>query len=308
MEFRQFKYVLKVAEERNFSNAAKKLFISQPSLSQFIQKVEEQVGAPIFDRSVSPLKLTYIGKLYVEHAKTVMDLQNQFEQRIDDVLKIKKGRVTVGSSPFRSAYLMSQILPRFRANYPDIEIFLKEDNTLNLEELALNGETDLSISLLPIDEKLFDYEILFEERVLLALPPTHPIAHKLKLLAGDHSYTPYIDLADLRDTPFIQMSKSHKLHQMLLILCKEAGFTPNVIFETDSMTTAQALAGAGIGVTLLPETLIRANHFEHEPCYCALKAKASRTVLVVYRKGRYLSRASRAFIQTLKETLNDSFN
>ncbi len=301
MTFKQYRYVLKVAEERNFSSAAKKLFISQPSLSQFVQKVEEQIGAPIFDRSTSPLKLTYIGKLYVEHAKAIMDLQNQFEQRVDDVLKIKKGRVTVGSSPFRSAYLMSQLLPQFRKTYPDIEVFLKEDNTRNLEELALTGETDISVSLLPIDEKLFDYEILFEERMLLALPPTHPIAERLKLIAGDHTYTPHIHLADLRDTPFIQMNKSHKLHQMLLNLCNEAGFTPNVIFETDSMTTAQALAGAGIGVTLLPETLIRTNHFEHEPCYCALDTKAARTVIAVYRKGRYLSRAARAFIQTLKE-------
>lgn len=297
-----YRYVLKVAEERNFSAAAKKLFISQPSLSQFIQKIEEQIGAPIFDRSVTPLKLTYIGNLYVEHAKAVMDLQNQFEQRVDDVLKVRKGKVTVGSSPFRSAYLMSQILPQFRKHYPAIEVFLKEDNTRNLEELALTGETDISISLLPIDEKLFDYEILFEERMLLALPPTHPIAEKLKLIAGDHTYTPHIDVADLRDTPFIQMGKSHKLHQMLLNLCHEAGFTPHVIFETDSMTTAQALAGAGIGVTLLPETLIRANHFEHEPCYCAPNVNASRTVLVVYRKERYLPRAAKAFIQTLKES------
>ncbi len=303
MEFRQFRYVLKVAEERNFSSAAKKLFISQPSLSQFIQKVEEQVGAPLFDRSVSPLKLTYIGRLYVENAKAIMDRQRQFEQQVDDVLNVRQGRVTIGSSPFRSAYLLSRILPIFRRQYPNIEVILKEDNTRNLEELALHGETDISLSLLPVNEQLFDYEPLFEEKMLLALPPEHPLSLQLKLKPGDHSYTPRISLTELKDTSFIQMNKNHKLHQMLLKSCEQAGFLPKVVFQTESMITAQALAGSGMGATLLPETLITAEHFEKEPCYCELDSQPSRTVIALYRKDRYLSRATKAFIQVLKSSV-----
>lgn len=303
MEFRQFRYVLKVAEERNFSSAAKKLFISQPSLSQFIQKVEEQVGAPLFDRSVSPLKLTYIGRLYVENAKAIMDRQRQFEQQVDDVLNVRQGRVTIGSSPFRSAYLLSRILPVFRRQYPNIEVILKEDNTRNLEELALHGETDISLSLLPVNEQLFDYEPLFEEKMLLALPPEHPLSLQLKLKPGDHSYTPRISLTELKDTPFIQMNKNHKLHQMLLKSCEQAGFSPKVVFQTESMITAQALADSGMGATLLPETLITAEHFEKEPCYCELDSQPSRTVIALYRKDRYLSRATKAFIRVLKSSV-----
>ncbi len=308
MEFRQFKYVLKVAEERNFSTAAKKLYISQPSLSQFIQKVEEKVGAPLFDRSVSPLKLTYIGSLYVENARAIMDLQAQFAQRVDDTLNVRQGRVTIGSSPFRSAYLLSHVLPLFREKYPQIEVFLQEDNTHNLEDRALHGIVDLSLSLLPINETLFDYDILFEEQMLLALPPTHPIAQQLGLKAGDHSHLPPLSLQHLKEMPFIQMNKGHKLHNMLHKLCEKAGFFPNVVLETESMTTAQALAGAGVGAALLPETLVYANHFDKEPCYLALDSKPSRTVVVIYRKGRYLSRATRAFIATLKEYLQQSAN
>ncbi|MGR6980480.1 LysR family transcriptional regulator [Testudinibacter sp. P27/CKL/0425] len=306
MEFRQFKYVLKVAEERNFSSAAKKLYISQPSLSQFIQKVEEKVGAPLFDRSVSPLKLTYIGSLYVENARAIMDLQTQFEQRVDDTLNAKQGQVTIGSSPFRSAYLLARVLPLFRQQYPHIDVILQEDNTHNLEDRVLHGLTDLSLSLMPINPALFDHEILFEEQMLLALPPNHPIAQQWQLRAGDHSHTPVITLAELKDTPFIQMNKGHKLHNMLQKLCEQAGFSPNVVLETESMTTAQALAGAGLGAALLPETLVYADHFDKEPCYCRLDSHPSRTVVVVYRKGRYLSHATRAFVQTLKTYLAQS--
>lgn len=306
MEFRQFKYVLKVAEERNFSSAAKKLYISQPSLSQFIQKVEEKVGAPLFDRSVSPLKLTYIGSLYLENARAIMDLQTQFEQQVDDTLNAKQGRVTIGSSPFRSAYLLAQALPHFRQKYPHIEVVLQEDNTHNLEDRVLHGLTDLSLSLMPINEVLFDYDVLFEERMLLALPPNHPIAQQWKLKAGDHSHPPLLPLQAFKDTPFIQMNKGHKLHNMLQKLCEQAGFSPNIVLETESMTTAQALAGAGLGVALLPETLVYADHFDKEPCYCRLDSDPSRTVVVVYRKGRYLSRATRAFVQSLKEYIQQS--
>ncbi|KGQ69352.1 LysR family transcriptional regulator [Chelonobacter oris] len=301
MEFRQFKYVLKVAEERNFSTAAKKLYISQPSLSQFIQKVEEKVGAPLFDRSVSPLKLTYIGSLYVDNARAIMDLQAQFEQRVDDTLNVKQGRVTIGSSPFRSAYLLARVLPLFREKHPQIDVILQEDNTHNLEDRVLHGLTDLSLSLMPINEALFDYDTLFEERMLLAVPPGHPIAQQWGLRAGDHSYTPQVPLQAFNETPFIQMNKGHKLHNMLQKLCEKSGFSPNVVLETESMTTAQALAGAGLGAALLPETLVYADHFEKEPCYCRLDSNPGRTVVVVYRKGRYLSRATRAFVQTLKE-------
>lgn len=300
MEFRQFRYVLQVAEERNFSAAAKKLYISQPSLSQFIQKVEEKVGAPLFDRSVSPLKLTYIGSLYVAHARAVLDLHSQFEQQVDDTLNLQQGRLTIGSSPFRSAYLLSRVLPIFRTTYPQIQVFLQEDNTRNLEDRVLHGLTDFSLSLLPINHDLFDYEVLFEEKMLLALPPEHPLAQQLALKAGDHAYTPTIALQAFKDTPFIQMNKGHKLHNMLQKLAENAGFSPNVVLETESMTTAQALAGAGLGAALLPETLVYADHFDKEPCYCRLDSDPARTVVVVYRKGRYLSRAARAFIQTLK--------
>lgn len=305
MEFRQFKYVLKVAEERNFSNAAKKLFISQPSLSQFIQKVEEDVGSPLFDRSVSPLKLTYVGELYVENAKAIMDLQRQFEQKVDDILNVKRGRVTMGSTPFRSAYLLSRVLPIFSQQYPQIDVFLKEDSTRNLEEMVLHGESDCAISLLPVNEKYFDYEILFEERMLLAIPPQHEIAQKLGLKAGDHSFTPKVSLEAFKQSRFIKMNKSHKLHEMLLSQCEQAGFTPEIALETESMTTAQALAGVGLGVALLPETLVSKNHFDKEPCYCELDVR--RTVVIIYRKDSYLSRATRAFIQTIRKEVKCPF-
>ena len=303
MEYRHFKYFLKVAEEKSFSLAAKKLYISQPSLSQFILKLEEKIGLPLFDRSCTPLQLTYIGELYLETARKVLDLNDQFISKIDDIANLRRGRLTIGSSPFRSTYLLSQIIPLFEQKFPGVDLILKEDTTRQLEELALNGQTDLSISLLPIDIKRFDYEELFREELLLALPPNHPLSVKFHRQPGDYHNPPQIKLQDIQETPFILMDQGQKLHRTLFHLCHNAGFTPRILLETQSMNAAQALVGAGMGASLLPDTLIRASNLSKNPCYFSLASAPSRTVIVAYCKGRYLSKAAVEFIKLMKQSL-----
>lgn len=304
MEYRQLKYILKTAEEKSFSLAAKKLYISQPSLSQLIAKTEEKIGAPLFDRSATPIQLTYIGEMYVEMARQILDIHDQFCQKAADANKLHRGRLTIGSTPFRNTYLLSQVIPAFTRRYPGIELILKEDTTRTLEELTAQGLTDFSLSLLPLRTQIFDYEVLFEEDILLALPAEHPVsrAHAQKQIS---SHLPVIDLAVLKDTPFILMNQGQKLHQTLFELCQQAGFKPRILLETESMNAAQALAGAGMGAALLPDTLVRASQLPGKnPCYFRLSTLPRRTVTVIYRKGRYLSASARAFIDTLRQFLH----
>ena len=306
MEYRHLKYFLKVAEEKSFSLAAKKLYISQPSLSQFILKLEEKIGFPLFDRSCTPLQLTYVGELYLETARKILDVSDQFINKIDDIANLRRGRLIIGSSPFRSTYLLSQIIPVFEQKFPGVELILKEDTTRQLEELALNGQTDFSISLSPINPKLFDYEELFQEELLLALPPHHPLCIKLQRQPGDYHNPPPIKLQDIHDTPFILMDQGQKLHRTLFELCNNAHFKPRILLETQSMNAAQALVGAGMGAALLPDTLVRASNLNKNPCYFSLAPAPVRTVIVAYSKGRYLSKAAVAFIKLMKESLGNN--
>ncbi|MDF2564927.1 MAG: transcriptional regulator, LysR family [Massilibacillus sp.] len=304
MEYRQLKYVLKVAEEKSFSLAAKKLYISQPSLSQLILKLEEKIGAALFDRSCTPLQLTYIGKLYVEMAQQILDLSDQFIKKVDDAANLRRGRLTIGSSPFRNTYLLSQIIPIFTQKFLGIELILREDTTLNLEDLAREGLTDFSLSLLPINLNVFDYEELFQEELLLALPPQHPLCLKFKREPGDYSNLPAIKIKDVAQTPFILMDQGQKLHKTLFDLCTQAKFNPHILLETQSMDAAQALVGAGMGAALLPDTLVRATiSTSKSPCYFSLDPAPHRTVIIIYRKGRYLSHPAQAFIRLLREFL-----
>lgn len=300
MEFRQFTYVLQVAKERSITLAAKKLFISQPSLSQYIMKIERQLGTPLFDRDQTPLQLTLAGELYVETAERILDLNEQLTQKISDITRMKRGRVRIGCSPFRCACLLPRVIPLFKRKFPGIALTLKEDTTKRLEELALRGEVDFSISILPIDAKAFDYEPIFSEEIVLALAPEHPLCKANGLRPGNAAPYPTLRMEQIKDVPIISMHPGQKLRQTLFDLCESAGFTPRILLESQSMDAAQALAGAGLGATLLPATIIHASALEVRPCYFSLDSRPSRTVVVVYAKGRYLSQSARALIEVIK--------
>ncbi|MFL0247248.1 LysR family transcriptional regulator [Candidatus Clostridium stratigraminis] len=304
MDFRQLKYMLMVAEERSFSKAAQKLYIAQPSLSQYIQKLENQLGVELFDRSTSPLRLTYAGELYVETAKHILDLNMQLSQQMEDIVDFKKGRLVIGLSTFRSTYIMPMLLPSFYEKFPGIDVVLVEGTSPELYDLAVKGVTDISIMTLPINEEHFSYEPIMEEEILLALPPHHPACEKFKANEIDMKTRHKIELSSLRDEPFILLKQNQKLHQISTYLCEKAGFRPKIILETESIEAAHAFAASGMGITFIPDTIASFNRFLEHPMYFSLEEfKATRTLVVAYRKGKYISKAAKEFINLAQTVL-----
>lgn len=305
MDFRQLQYMLKVAEERSFSKAAQKLYIAQPSLSQFIQKLEQQLGVELFDRSSTPLRLTYAGELYVETAKRILDLNDQLSQQMEDAANSKKGRLTIGLSPFRSAYILPKVLPLFHEKFPGIEIVLVEGTSTELEDFAMKGTTDICIMTLPIEDKLYSYEPILTEEILVAMSPNHSLHTKINMKLDSKLHRPVINLKLLSEEPFIMLKQNQKLRQIAVNLCKQAGFKPKVVLESKSIETIHALALAGIGITLIPDSLTWSLHKPDQPIYYSIEElDARRTLVAAYRKGRYLSVAARAFIEMMKNILN----
>lgn len=305
MDFRQLQYMLKVAEEKSFSKAAQKLYIAQPSLSQYIQKLEQQLGVQLFDRSTNPLKLTYAGELYVETAKNILDLKYQLSNQMEDIVNFKKGRLTIGLSPFRSTYIMPKILPLFYKKFPGIDIVLMEGNSVELEDLAIKGTTDISIMTLPINENFFSYEPILMEKILLALPSQHPFCKNVISKHYAQNTYPEISLHKLCDEPFILLKQHQKLHQIAVSLCKEAGFKPKIILESESIEATHALVSSGMGITFVPDTITLFPQTPTTPIYFLMKdLETTRTLVVSHRKKRYLSRAAKEFITIMKGVLD----
>ncbi|MBA9085287.1 DNA-binding transcriptional LysR family regulator [Fontibacillus solani] len=302
MELRQLQYTLQIAEERNFSRAADKLHIAQPSLSQQLSKLEQELGVKLFQRNTSTVELTYAGASFIEHAQKIMDAVEQLRQEMDDISQLRAGRVVVGSMPITGSHLLPYVLPAFKATYPEIQVNLLEDTSLNLEKLTAGGGTDLSLLSLPLQEPSLTFEPIGEEVIDLAVPPEHPLA-KLK----QHKNSVSIEM--LRDEPFIVLKKGQGFRTMTVDLCKSAGFEPNIVFESNNIETVQSLVAAGMGITFVPRFIARAKRSELIPVYIPLADPApSRTLVIAYRKGRYLSKAAEAFIETFKEVLTHRIN
>lgn len=305
MEIRHFHYICTIYETGSISRAAEKLYISQPSLSQLLKSVEKKVGAPLFDRGSQPLRPTTIGQKYLETARRIMELDTEFHRYVEDELGCAQGNLVVGSSPFRSTYFLASFLPEFQEKYPGIRLQLAEHTSKRLEEAVLSGDADLIIATQPVDANAFSFAELYSEEMVLVLPAGHELSKQYHLPQDCRGTLPLLPIGLLKDTPFIQMHSEQKLHQQLLSLCEEAGFTPKIYLQTRSMETALTLAAAGLGATLLPMTLLRAFQPKTRPCYAALPTRPRRHALVAWRKKSYLSHAARAFIDSLVNYCRD---
>ena len=170
MNTKQLQYVLILAREGSFSRAAEVLNISQPSLSQYIKKIETSIGLELFDRTNGDVRLTDAGFVYVDSGRKILDIEHQMEVQFSDLAFNKTGSLIIGAAPYRAASMMPAIAQEFRKPYPGMHLVIREGTTAELSEGMEHGEFDLCMTLLPIDQKLFNYEKVMEEELVLAVP------------------------------------------------------------------------------------------------------------------------------------------
>jgi LysR family hydrogen peroxide-inducible transcriptional activator len=296
MELRQLQYAIQIALERNFSRAAEKLHIAQPSLSQQLSKLEKEIGVLLFQRSTNSVELTHAGSLFVEKSQKILDMVEQLKKEMEDISQMKKGRLVVGSMPITGSTILPFVVPAFQAAYPEIEISLVEETSSNLESLTSNGQTDISLLSLPLRENSLYYETLLEEEIVLAVPPQHPFAGRLDA----------IDIPELKHESFIALKKGQGFSKLTLDLCEQAGFTPNIVFESSNIETVQSLVAAGMGIAFVPVLISKRSWSEPAPIHLHLKGKPVRTLVIAYRRGRYISKAAEAFIATMKRVMKET--
>jgi len=299
MEFRQLQYAIQIAAEKNFSRAAEKLHIAQPSLSQQLSKLEKELGVLLFHRNTNSVELTHAGAVFVDKAQKIVDMVGEIRQEMDDISQLRKGKLIIGSMPITGAHMLPHILPVFQERYPDIEIALVEETSANLTQLTSEGKTDFSLLALPLQEQSLEYEVLIDEELRLAVPRNHPA------LSG-RSADGTVDLASFAGEPFILLKKGQGLYQTAIDLCLAAGFTPRIAFESSNIETVQSLVAAGMGVAFIPAMVERGKWSEMAPAYLTVSGRPARTLVIARRKGRYMSKAAQAFIGTMHELVGQS--
>lgn len=300
LERREYEYIRKIAETGSFIAAAEKLYITQPSLSQFIRRIERHVGAELFDRSHQPVTLTEAGRIYLDIEGQIQDLCKVREQRIQDLGQTIGGTVRIGSSNYRSSTILARAIPIINERYPHIDICLEEGTTRELEDFAIQGKTDFSIVVKPTGHRDLDYIELFREELLLAVSPDWGLGREPLHDEGLHSRYPVFDYHSLDGHPFLVMKEGQELRHSFFALIEALDISPTVALETTDMATAQTLAGIGVGASIVPGGLALANIPAVEPKYFSLRAYLDDwDIVLAYKRGRYLSKADKAVIRVI---------
>lgn len=284
---------LQVAKDGSFSKAARHLYVSQPSLSQCIKRIEMELNTALFDRSCIPLSLTEAGAIFLEEVEKIQLIRESIIQRIADSFNLDRGHVLIGSSHTRSAWIMGQILPKFFKKYPEIMVDIIDKPTVELGECARNGEVDFSLIYEPLDDKRLKSVPIMDERVLLAFPQEHPLAKKYK---GKQK----MSFKELSDIPVVALQKTRKMRYIFDELCERTNTYPDIIFEANSIILAAELTINNVGPTLITDTMLQGKKYsEYLVCFELEEEVEPRHMVAAYNCQKKLSNAAKRFIQEL---------
>lgn len=304
MDTRILYYLLCVAEEKNISNAAKKLFITQPTLSQHIHKFEKALGVHIFDRTTTPLSLTYSGEKFVKFASKVLEAEKVFLEEISDINKFRKGRLIIGISSTHGASLLPSILPQFKELFPGIEVILVEDNSFNLEKMLEKHKADIIIANLPIQNKNIVYETLSIDEVILVIPKNFlPNRIELNPTMCNNPINDEIDILELKDYPFLLLKPGHKIRQIVNTIFQENNINPKILLESVSINTLYNLASTGMGITFIPKSLIPYKDLQSSTAlyFSTLRnSDANYCMVAAYNKHSHMPITVRSLVNLLK--------
>ena len=299
MNQKQLQYAIKLSETLNISHVAEELNISQPALSKQILSLENELGLRLFDRSCIPMKLTPAGEYFFKESQKIMYEQEQLLRSMEKFKTGEIGRLNIGISPFRSLYLMPILAKKISEKYPGIQIFLNEVGSDQLRKDVADGKYDFAIINLPVNESLLETIPLEADTLVLAVPNN---MMQMLPIKDCHNFDE-IDFKDCSDLPFISVSQSQELRQLFENLCIESNITPKIFMEVIGVTTAWAMANAGLGATLLPLQFI--NEMDLDSNVTLLKLKGNRfrrQPAIVTRKGQYLSDYAKYAIKILTES------
>jgi LysR family hydrogen peroxide-inducible transcriptional activator len=288
MEMHQLRYVVAVARARNFSRAAEQCHVSQPSLSQQIQKLEEELGERLFDRMKREAKLTAHGEAFLPRALRILEEVDLARREASDAHRLLRGRLIVGVLPTIAPYLLPAVLGDFAKRFPGVEIVVEEATTALLLKLANACEIDFAVASRPIQDRRMEVKDLFTEELRLALPARHPLTRKRT-----------VRLADLEKEPFIVMKEGHCLGDQVLNFCERRDLKPTISFRSAQLETIQALVHSGVGISLIPEMAARKKRAGLPEYRSLVSPKPERKIVAIWLKQRPLSRAANELLNQI---------
>lgn len=276
-----------VARTKNFTRAATELHLSQSALSRAIQKLEEQLGQPLFERKPREIVLTDLGELLLERAKVILKLVEDTFAELSEAGR--RGRIRLGTIPTIAPYYLPVLLGSFAEMNPDISVIVQEDTTENLIKRCSHGEIDIAILALPVIAKYLEVEPLFDEELLLVVPTGHPLATAKS-----------VAIASVESYPFIMLNEAHCLSDNISTFCRNQSVQPVTVERTNQLATIQELVALDHGVSIVPEMARRVDITDRRVYRSFSGEKPIRTVAMMWNAFRFQSKAVKVLMEHMR--------
>jgi DNA-binding transcriptional LysR family regulator len=289
MELRNLRAFVEVVRQGGFSQAAKVVFATQPTVSKAVKQLEDELGVPLLDRTGHRSTLTTTGEVVYRRALKMLSERDDLIAELDEIRGLRRGTLRLGLGLIGSNVLFAPLFAIYRNRYPGIDIRLVERGSDRLQEILLSGEIDLAATLLPVSES-FEWQDIRREPLMVLLPSAHILARRKS-----------VDLASLKDLPFVLFETGFALNRIILDVCKQRGFEPNVAAQSGQIDFVVALVSAGLGIGFLPQLIAEQLSHPSVRSVLLLEPQAEWHIAMIWRRGAYLSHAARAWLEILRE-------
>lgn len=304
MTFQNLEYFLAVATEQNITRAAEQLNISQQALSNQISRLEQEIGAELFNRKHG-FELTYAGKILQESATRILDINKQTENIINDLNAHNRGELKIGVSHTRGQAILPLLLPDFSKQYPQVSLTVVEENTRTLEERLEKGAVDIMIGFKPFLSESAESIDLMKEKLFITAPNILLEEHfgkNYKSICEEYLNSPDISIFD--NMPFVLLKKGDRIRSIADAEFLKAKIHPEIRLETGNIQTSFALAAEGIGLAVIPELYLHSPYLVSGSNDSILRkyvtllpfTSPGNTIAIGYNTDRYLSSFAKAFI------------
>ena len=300
MDFRQLQYILKVAECGSITKAASELYIAQPSLSNYIAKTERELNVILFDRSSSPLRLTFAGEEYVKDAKKILYLSDQMRKKLSDISTVTRDVIKVGISYERGCMMFPLIIPKFKQYFPSTEVQITTGGIKRLNEELQAGNLDFYILPTPVQDGDKEYIQIYREELILCAGAG--IIREEHLMPGHQDI---VDISKCGSLPMVMLEEGRAVRDAVDALLAGHSIRPSISFTSYSLSLAVRMAALGAGITIAPRLTLELTRYDPSArIYSLGKPPVYWEVCAVYRKDSYLGNAERAFIDIASQAFH----
>lgn len=292
MDIRNLEYFLEVVRTKSFTKAAQNLFITQPTISRMIKNLEEELDVVLFERLGKGAELTDAGRAILLQAQNIVNSVNGLSAELSDVIQLKKGHIHIGLPPMIGANFFPRIIGQFNKLYPKIKVQLWEYGAKKVEDHVADGTLELGVTLLPVQEDVFQWFSFVKDELRVVLNPAHRLAGR-----------PSVTLAELASEELILFSEDFLLHDRIINECISAGFQPRVVYESSQWDFISEMVAADLGVAFLPGTICQQLDKQKVSAPSLVQPAIPWHLAVIWRKDRYLSYAAREWLNFTREQL-----